>query len=542
MQKFNQTLLVVSITGLLIACGGGGSSNPSPTQPNTPTTPTTPTPTNPTTPTNPSTTKSIRASLANHSVNFTWEQGESVKVNAVDQDNKSVAVKSCTSDDNQRITVAADCSAIKVHRLGESTFTVTSADNLTSKVTVIGVPTNTPLAMTSAGGNIANRIVTAEGKIMTWGSDFGSQIATKNASSVDYLQYPDYVVTADGNVLSDIYQVAHGYATAFALNGKGQVYAWGRGVNQYTVSKKPNIYYPELVLDATGNAPVSNIVKIATNQADGGALGLTDEGKVVVFGFSNPKYPQPVMNNGVPLSDIKAIALGSVGVGEGNMNFAYAVDSKGQVYSWKIDPNASSYTVNLVKDKNGNPLTGVTKVVAGSKHVLALTDKGQVYAWGESGEQLGDASIPISSQFLGYVTQVNIKGTPLANIKDIGINFSSSYAVTQSGNVYAWGFGATGELGDGPNHPLGNETATPTLVTSENGMGVLSNVVTVTSHDRGAIALKSDGSMVGWGNNWHGLLTQDNPESGKYYFTPVVIQASKGQPLKVDLSKYTQLN
>lgn len=538
MNTFNKSLLAISITSLLTACGGSNNDTSSSTVPNNSN------PTTPTTPTTP-TAKSIKATLVNHGSDFTWEKGETISVNAVDQDNKAVTIKSCTSDDNTRLAVSEDCKALTVHRLGQSTLTVTDTNNLTTKITVNGVPARMPLAVNSSVNDLVH-VITPEGKLMVWGSNStSSRLATTTGKKPDFVQYPTQVITADGSPLSDIYQVTDSNGTSFALDLKGRVYGWGLGVSGKTVSKGVNIYFPELMLDATANQPLANIVQIATSDfAQGEAIGLTDEGKVMVWGFGLRRYPTYINDaNGQPLMNIKQIAMGGSNIDDSLLTALYAIDKDGQVYAFNLDINKLPYDIRLVKDKNGQPLRGVTKVVASSFHALALTQSGNVYAWGKPKEHLGDEKLLNSTvQHINYANLVNIKGVPLTNIKDIGVNFGSSYAVTQSGNVYAWGNAPVGQLGDGANNPLGNATAIPTLVTSETGSGVLQNVIAITTANDAALALKTDGTIVGWGNNWHGLLTQTPPTSGQRYFSPVVIQANEGQPFKVDLSKYTQLN
>lgn len=528
MKKFNQSLLVISITAMLTACGGGSSG----TNSNIPNNPTAPS--NPNTPSIPSTSvKSITASLVNHSNEFLWEQNTPIKLSVVDQDNKPVEIEKCFSDDQTLLTIASDCSNLTSHRIQEASFTVVSKDGAKTNVIVSGVPVPSTLPVNSSGGNSAGRIINDDHQVLAWGDNTSNQLATKTSLSLDYSQYPDFVTLKDGTILSDIYQIAQGYSTVYALNKKGQVYGWGQGVHRNTASQQHVVNYPEFILNAAGKAPLNHIVKISTSGNDTGALALTDEGRVMMFGFSNNLYPTYVKKDNLPLTNIKNISLGGVSIDGTSVANAYAVDDKGQVYHWQIDLNNNTYDVKLVVDKNGTPLTGVSKVVAGIKHVLALTDKGYVYSWGSNSTALGDESLDQSLSYIKYATVVNIKGQPLTNIKDIALNFGSSYALTNNGNVYAWGNAPIGQLGDGINNPLGNGTSTPTLVVSETGTGELSNINAITGSIDSAFALKADGSLVGWGSNWNGLLTQDNPQSGKYYRSPVVIYKVKDQPLSI---------
>lgn len=530
-----KTTLTIAVTSLLVACGSDSDSTSS--QPVIPPDTKPPVVIPPVVvPPKPSE-QTLTATLIGSDV-FTWEQGKAINIQLLDQDNNAIKAIKCVSDDTIRLTVAADCSALTTRRLGQSTLTVTGANNATTKLIVDSVPTKTPLAVSSGGINETNRVVTANGQVLTWGTNYRNQLSTIDTNKVDYLQYPKSVVTnAKGDKLKNIYQIAHSQDSAYALTDEGTVYGWGASVYNSTVSNLGSVVFAEPVQDATGRKPLTNIVRLASASRGDQVMGLTDDGRVMRWGSSDANNPQfEVDNNGAPLKDIVAIAL--------EYRMAYAVNKQGQVYQWDLDPNASVHPVSLVKDKSGKAISDIKKIVTNDTHTLALTKTGNVYAWGGNSEgQLGDKDLVQTGNPIDYANYVKFGATPLNNIKDIAINFHSSYALTQSGNVFAWGNNAFGELGDGVNNPAGNYTDIPRLVVSESGQDKLSNVAAITGMGDGALALKSNGTIVGWGWNWHGLLTQDNPESVDKYRYPVLIQKSKGTALNIgDLNQFTQLN
>lgn len=529
MKLLTKSALAVAITAYslqLVACGGGGGGGDSSSSSSNNTT------------TNPAQ-KKITATVISSNT-LTWEQGAALKLQLLDQDGKAIKAKSCHSDDTVRLSINQNCSALTTHRLGQSSFTVTGANNATTKVTVNTVPSKSPLAVNSGGQNDANRVVTSDGQVLTWGTNSYSQglsqLSATKSEDIKYLQYPAPVVTANGDKLTNIYQVTNGVSTAYALTAEGKVYGWGH-VGKATSSNNQSIPFAELVQDASGRKPLTNIVSLSTTSSFGYALGLTDNKKVMQWATGDKYYPAYVIDNdGNPLADIKAVGL--------NYQTGYAVNDQGQVYQWSLDANADTHPVSLVTDQSGKPITGVQKIVSNSTHSLALTKDGHVYAWGEAKDFLGNETYKGGSeQKVEFAVPVELKGQPLANIKDIAISFGSSYALTQSGNVYAWGTGSIGQLGDGTNEPLSNGTHVPHLVVSETGQGVLNNVVAITGGDDIALALKVDGTLVGWGRNWHGRLTQDNPEGVDEYHYPVVIQQSADKALNIGKpAEFTQLN
>ena len=90
------------------------------------------------------------------------------------------------------------------------------------------------------------------------------------------------------------------------------------------------------------------------------------------------------------------------------------------------------------------PGTLVTALAAGRDHSLGLTSGGQVLAWGFNGSgQLGNGTtvngdVPVLVSLPPGTTVTAISG---------GNDFS--VALTSTGQVYAWGYGGQGQLGNG---------------------------------------------------------------------------------------------
>jgi alpha-tubulin suppressor-like RCC1 family protein len=84
----------------------------------------------------------------------------------------------------------------------------------------------------------------------------------------------------------------------------------------------------------------------------------------------------------------------------------------------------------------------VIAVAAGWEHSLALTESGEVYAWGwNKGGRLG----------LGDRKKrlVPTKVPGLTEVKAIAAGGAHSLALTESGEMYAWGWNWFGQLGLG---------------------------------------------------------------------------------------------
>ena len=88
--------------------------------------------------------------------------------------------------------------------------------------------------------------------------------------------------------------------------------------------------------------------------------------------------------------------------------------------------------------------TKVTAVAAGSLHSLALTSTGAVFAWGYNADgELGDGGTTNSD------VPVKVKLPAGTKVTAVAAGGYYSLALTSTGTVFAWGYNADGELGDG---------------------------------------------------------------------------------------------
>ncbi|KAK2577032.1 hypothetical protein KPH14_011991 [Odynerus spinipes] len=196
---------------------------------------------------------------------------------------------------------------------------------------------------------------------------------------------------------------------------------------------------------------------------------------------------------------------------KGVRTFAYgsgphvlALTNKGEVYSWghngfcELGNGSSNH--GLTPTHIGMPLSEkvVVDIACGSHHSLALTDEGEVYAWGQN--NCGQVGSGISSN-QGAPRKVN---SALTGKKVVSITCGQTYsmAVTDSGEVYGWGHNGVGQLGNG-NY---TNQLSPCKVASLVGV-VIEKVACGYAH---TLALSDEGVLYVWGSNSYGQLGLGN--------------------------------
>ncbi|GHJ47658.1 hypothetical protein Cs7R123_50000 [Catellatospora sp. TT07R-123] len=146
---------------------------------------------------------------------------------------------------------------------------------------------------------------------------------------------------------------------------------------------------------------------------------------------------------------------------------------------------------------------------------------GQVYGWGEgSYGKLGDGK-------LGTAYTKPVKSTMLApNVVQVELGDATGYAVLADGTVRAWGYQHSGEMGDGtldqrlqPVQPLG-----------PGGQGVLSGVRQLSAGADHVAVTRTDGKVLTWGRNTAGILGDGSTANSRPY-PDFVRTAAGGDPL-----------
>src|SRR5690606_31830962 len=151
---------------------------------------------------------------------------------------------------------------------------------------------------------------------------------------------------------------------------------------------------------------------------------------------------------------------------------------------------------------------GTTDLRFGARHVLARTASGAALAWGDnSAMQLGVA---------GVAASIEPRAIVASGVRAIAASNDFSLAHLVDGRVLSWGSDRTGGLGRGQGQVFNQG---PGAVLRADG-GELGDVVSIAAALSAALALRSDGTVWGWGSAGAGLLG-DEAQGFRYLAAPV---------------------
>lgn len=320
--------------------------------------------------------------------------------------------------------------------------------------------------------------------------------------------------------LGEVRAVRGGCDHSLALRQDGTVWAWGHnGSGQLGNGTTGG--------EALSPVQVGNLsgVKAIATSCDYN-LALKEDGTVWAWGsnyegqLGNGTYgPSNVPVQVGNLSGVKAIAAGydhSLALKQDGTVLAWGDNGNGQLGNGTYD---DSPTPIQVKTAGGSTFGGIKAIAAGSDYSLALKSNGTVRAWGSnfyghlgSGTTVNESPAPIKVKTAG--------GSTFGGVKRIATSGSAehSLALRKDGTVWAWGYNYYGQLGNGASG-LDADRNVPVRV------GNLSGVRAIAAGYYHSLALKEDGTVRAWGDNYYGVLGNGTNNSA---YRPVKVKTTSG--------------
>lgn len=311
-----------------------------------------------------------------------------------------------------------------------------------------------------AVGGLHNLALTTTGKIYSWGCNDQRALGRSGDETV-----PDLVEGLDG---IPIIQVAAGDSISMALTKTGQVYAWGTFRDSTGIigfNEKVEIQDIPILIKELENERAIKIVSGANH-----VFVLTIKQKLWTWGSGEqgqlgrrllPRHKKHALTPHPLVLTKRLKSSGQIKDIFSGAYHAFALDSKDQLFSWGLnnygqlglDDRENRCEPQLVQ--NSQPGITFRQLNGGEHHSLALNNSGQVYSFGRGNYgQLGhgtedDCLIPKM-----------IKTFSEKSITQIACGDHHSLALSDSGELYAWGYGEMLQLGNG----IESDEYTPHLV------------------------------------------------------------------------------
>jgi alpha-tubulin suppressor-like RCC1 family protein len=235
------------------------------------------------------------------------------------------------------------------------------------------------------------------------------------------------------------------------------------------------------------------------------AWGAADNGQLGNGSTTSSPAPVPVFG----LGDVTAVA--------GGWFAGYALRSDGTVWSWGNGAFGQRGTGACCAIVSPVPLripglSDVTAIAGGYATGYALRSDGTVWAWGDG--QSGALGVADDGSY--STVPVQVAGLEHLRITAIAAGYATGYALTSDGDLWAWGAGGVGQLG---NNGTSNSQAVPVLN--------LRDVTAIAAGGSTGYAVAND-AVWAWGDGSWGQLGDGSTGPASSSLVPVQVPGLTG--------------
>ena len=370
---------------------------------------------------------------------------------------------------------------------------------------------------------------TYQGGVRCWGmGDFG-QLGNNANSDTDY---PVAVAAVGGgtDLLEDAVSIDSGDAHSCALTASGGVVCWGAGGNgRLGNNAGTDQNTPVAVVGpGTGTNPLADVVQVDVGDAHSCALttaggvvcwGLATDGQLGNDGTTSSNRPVAVVEAAGRSDPLEGII--QIGVG-GAHTCALTVEGRVACWGKGTDGQLGNGGTQSASAPVSVALEDIVQIAAGASHTCALKSAGDVVCWGNGANgRLGNGDVADQNEPVAVV-EVGGGPAPLGNIVRISAGGEHTCALNTEGEVFCWGSGTDGQLGndgtDDSHHPV---------AVADTG-----DIVQVAVGDQHACAVTHAGKVLCWGDGTNGELGNDDVAASN---SPVAVVDTDGstRPLRL---------
>ena len=382
-----------------------------------------------------------------------------------------------------------------------------NTSTLTGVLSPVQVGTLSTWAQVSCG-YLTSSGIQSNGTLWTWGYNPYGQLAQNNTQS--------YSSPVQVGALTTWTKISGSLWSQQAIQSNGTLWSWGNnsygqlGVNTSTA----NISSPVQIL-----SPFQGTwIQISTNGTSKSSAAIISPGTLWMWGQNTSGQ----LGNNSTTNQSSPIQVGALSTwSQVSSSGAYttAIQNNGTLWSW--GQNASGQlglntTTGISSPVQVGSLSTWTQVTAGTlTSTLAIQTPGTLWAWG--GNNLGQLGTSNTTNYSSPV-QIGVLNT----WTQISSGDYNGLAIQSNGTLWSWGSNSFGQLGV--------NTAGANGVSSPVQVGALSTWTQVRyGFPNYIIALQSNGTLWGWGNNTYGNLGNNTTTN---YSSPIQIGA---------LSTWTQI-
>jgi alpha-tubulin suppressor-like RCC1 family protein len=307
-----------------------------------------------------------------------------------------------------------------------------------------------PVALTLPGtvaevgtSNSTQYALLTNGILYAWG--LGNEGQLGDGSTVNSFTKPVRVRFPRGVKIASIPTDAMPFDAALAVDTEGNVWGWGQNGPHEFCLRNTRTYTTPVKLPLSHVTVVTGASNHVLYDAHGTvyACGANDAGDLGDGSLGNTTRPMKVAGlDGSLVTELVASFANSGALLSNGEYFDWGYDGNGQLGDGQFGRSSDvPVRVNLP-----DPVTQVAQggSIWDNGQTLVMLSNGSLWAWGaNSNGQLGDGTTQSQAAAVRFYPPTGV------TYKNLAVGAITSYAISTTGEVYAWGASPVGQIGDG---------------------------------------------------------------------------------------------